>query len=354
MNRAATSSQPEDIFVDLFSQVFGVEKAQLLVPEFDYRDFDGIQRFIDFALKTAEGRIAFEIDGPHHYNPQTMPVIQYEDDLLRQNSLIHDGWRIFRWTDRQLAEDSERVKEQLALFLASIPGLLEFDDFLPKQLAVALELREHQQDAQEWLTKIRSEGKTIALLNLATGTGKTVIAIDDARSVNGRTLYLAHRKALIVQTRTKFRQFWPESNPGLWLGRIHDHPAEHQVICASVQSVVDRLEEFATTAFDYIIVDEAHHAPADTYVKVLHHFRPRFILGLTATAERPDGLSVLDFFQDSCHRMTLEEAVRKGELVPIRCVRVKTNIDLSRVGSIRFSTTQETLKLPLLSRPGTS
>lgn len=209
--------------------------------------------------------------------------------------------------------------------------MLEFDDFLPKQLAVAFELREHQQDAQEWLTKIRSEGKTIALLNLATGTGKTVIAIDDARSVNGRTLYLAHRKALIVQTRTKFRQFWPESNPGLWLGRIHDHPAEHQVICASVQSVVDRLEEFATTAFDYIIVDEAHHAPADTYVKVLHHFRPRFILGLTATAERPDGRSVLDFFQDSCHRMTLEEAVRKGELVPIRCVRVKTNIDLSRV-----------------------
>lgn len=241
MNRAATSSQPEDLFVDLFSEVFGVDKAQLLVPELDYRDFDGIQRFIDFALKTAEGRIAFEIDGPHHYLPETNHVIQYEDDLLRQNSLINDGWRVFRWTDRQLAEDPERVKEQLALFLASIAGLLEFDDFLPKQLGAVLELREHQKDAREWLTRIRSDGKTIALLNLATGVGKTVIAIDDARSINGRTLYLAHRKTLITQTRAKFRQFWPESNAGLWLGRIRDDPEKHQVLCASVQSVVDRL-----------------------------------------------------------------------------------------------------------------
>jgi hypothetical protein len=191
MKRAATSSRPEDIFVDLFSQVFGVEKTQLLAPEFEYTDFDENRRFIDFALKTAEGRIAFEIDGPHHYHPQEPAIVQYEDDLLRQNSLIYDSWRVFRWTDRQLAEEPERVKEQLALFLASIPGLLELDDFLPKQLAATLELRQHQRDAQEWLASVRSEGKTIELLNLATGTGRTVRAIDDTHAVNGRTLYLA-------------------------------------------------------------------------------------------------------------------------------------------------------------------
>src|ERR1700733_15289164 len=92
MNRAATSSRPEDIFVDLFSQVFGVEKTQRLAPEFEYTDFDENRRFIDFALKTVEGRITFEIDGPHHYHPDKITVAQYEDDLLRQNSLIYDGW----------------------------------------------------------------------------------------------------------------------------------------------------------------------------------------------------------------------------------------------------------------------
>lgn len=130
INDAATSSQPEDIFVDIFSQVFGFEKAQLLVPELDYQDFIGNGRRIDYALKTTDGRVAFEIDGPLHYHPDKITMLQYEDDLLRQNSLIHDGWRVFRWTDRQLAEEPEQVKEQLALFLASIAGLLEFDDFL--------------------------------------------------------------------------------------------------------------------------------------------------------------------------------------------------------------------------------
>jgi superfamily II DNA or RNA helicase len=97
------------------------------------------------------------------------------------------------------------------------------------------------------------------------------------------------------------------------------------------------LAEFGSEAFDYLVVDEAHHAPADTYQKILRHFRPKFILGLTATPERPDGQPVLSFFQDSTHRMTLEEAVQKGELVPIRCVRVKTNVDLSNV---RFNQVQ--------------
>ena len=66
---AATSSQPEDIFVDIFSQVFGFEKAQLLVPELDFQDFIGGSRRIDYALKTTDGRVAFEIDGPLHYHP---------------------------------------------------------------------------------------------------------------------------------------------------------------------------------------------------------------------------------------------------------------------------------------------
>lgn len=336
MERAAQSTQPEDIFVDLFREVFGLEKTQMLVHEFPYRDFVGNTRFIDYALKTTDSQIAFEIDGPDHYNADLHQglgafVTKFEDDLLRQNSLISDRWRVFRWTDRQLAQNPEFIKEQLALFLASIPGLLEFDEFLPKQQGDVLELRAHQKDAREWLDRIRAAGKTIALLQHATGTGKTVVAIADAQACNGRTLYLAHRKDLVMQTRRRFRQFWPESKPGLWLGRAHDNPGEHQVICASVQSLAESLAEFSPESFDYIIVDEAHHAPADTYKRILGYLRPKFILGLSATPDRPDGKSVLGFFQDSAHRMTIEEAVSKGELVTIRCVRVKTNVDLTRV-----------------------
>ena len=186
MSQAATSTAPEDEFVCLFSEVFGLEKSQLLVPELGFVNVTGGERRVDFAIKTTEGDVAFEIDGPFHYDSKLITVAQYEDDLLRQNSLITFGWRVFRWTDRQLRR-----------------------------------------------ARAGQGAETIAQINHATGTGKTIIASDDAKSLGPRTLYLAHTRGLVKQTRDRFIQFWPESRPGLWLGRIHDDPCEHGVICIS-------------------------------------------------------------------------------------------------------------------------
>ncbi len=88
---------------------------------------------------------------------------------------------------------------------------------------------------------------------------------------------------------------------------------------------------FAPDAFAYIIVDEAHHAGADTYRTVLSYFTPRFTLGITATPERNDQTDILEIFRNCAHRLSLEDAIRTGHLAAIRCVRVETNIDLSRV-----------------------
>ena len=75
----------------------------------------------------------------------------------------------------------------------------------------------------------------------------------------------------------------------------------------------------------------SHHAAAETYRKVISYFRAKFILGLTATPERHDGQSLIEIFQNCAHRLELEEAIERELLVPIRCVRVKTNIDLSKI-----------------------
>ena len=98
-----------------------------------------------------------------------------------------------------------------------------------------------------------------------------------------------------------------------------------------MQSVARYLDQFDPKAFGYVIIDEAHHATGETYQKLLRYFRPQFTLGLTATPDRADGISALEVFQNAAHRLSLREAVEKGELVPIRCVRVRTNVDLSRV-----------------------
>lgn len=329
--RAAQSSQPEDRFVELFAQVFGIEKTQLLAPEYPVLDIDGTPRFIDFALKSGGRLIAFEVDGPTHYQPPDFDLTKFEDDLHRQNSLIHQGWQVFRWSDRQLAREPDRVKGQLELFLEAVPGLIELTDFLPKQggAAFGLDLRDHQQEALDWLEAIRRQGKTIALLEHATGSGKTVTAIGDARRIGPRVLYVAHRKPLVDQTAREFRRLWPDASVGRIVGGTWE--PFRDVVCASIQSLANRLAELPPDAFRYLIVDEAHHAAAGTYQSLLGYFTPAFTLGLTATPDRPDGRPILEIFRDAAHRLSLEEAIRRGELVPIRCVRVTTNVDLTRV-----------------------
>ena len=108
-DRQQTSTTPEDLFADLFASVFGLQKTQLLVPQHPIDDIYGTTRYIDFALRTVADRIAFEIDGLTWHVPDPERVRDYEDGLLRQNSLIHLGWRVFRWTDRQIADAPERV-----------------------------------------------------------------------------------------------------------------------------------------------------------------------------------------------------------------------------------------------------
>lgn len=245
--RELTSTTPEDLFTTLFAQVFGLEKTQLLAPQFPVEDIYGGSRFVDFALRTLEERVAFEIDGLTWHVPDAEAIGRYEDDLLRQNSLIHFGWRVFRWTDRQIAEESEQVKEQLALFLERIPGLLEFDDFLPRQRGDVVELRPHQAEALAELEQMRSQGNTIALVTHAQGTGKTVTAIMDARRLGGRALFVVHTKDLAEQAHARFREFWPDASTGLFLDEVRDTD-EHNIV-GTVQSLSRHLPIFKPDAF---------------------------------------------------------------------------------------------------------
>ncbi|HEY7308065.1 MAG TPA: DEAD/DEAH box helicase family protein [Gemmataceae bacterium] len=327
--RQESSSLPEDQFVELFAQVFGPEKVQLLAHEYPVEDIYGGSRYVDYAIRTPDEKVAFEIDGLTWHIPGMISLDKYEEDLFRQNSLIHQGWRVIRWTDRQIALEPEELKEQLALFLERIPGLLSFDEFLPKQHGEVIELRAHQEEALTALARMRGEGKTIALLPHAQGAGKTVTAIMDARRLGGRTLFIVHTRDLVTQAYEKFRELWPEASVGRYFGGVSE-PDKHNVV-GSIQSVSEHLEDFPPDTFDYLIIDEAHHAAAPSYKRVLGYFRPKFILGLTATPDRADGQSILELFQDCAHRLSLREAVEQGELVPVRCVRVLTNVDLSKV-----------------------
>lgn len=200
-----------------------------------------------------------------------------------------------------------------------------------------MELRDYQQEAIDNLKKMREDGKTIALLYHATGVGKTITAATDAKAVGGRTLFLVNALKLASQAKETFAKVWPEASLGEYTGSQKD--MTQTVIFATVQSISKDLEKFSLTDFDYLIVDECHHAAANTYQKIFTYFHPKFILGLTATPERSDGEDMLELFQNVAHKMDLKTAVERGVLVPIRCIRVKTNIDLTdvRINGIKYN-----------------
>ena len=342
--RSASGSMAEDLFIDLFSEAFGAEKAGYLYSQYHFYDIYQNSRYADFVLENGARRVAIEIDDEASHNKQLISSGKFYDDLLKQNSMVHLGWDVYRWAVRQMQNQPEAVKDELRIFLGNHPKFKEIEDYLPTQKGKALdganlELKEHQKAALKALEQMRDNSETIALLYHATGTGKTTTAVLDAKRCGGRVLFIAHTQELVDQATKRFRELWVNTTVGRYCEAIKQ-PRAH-VVCASVQSMALHLEEFKDDDFDYLIVDEAHHAAADTYQKVLAYFKPAFTLGLTATPERADDKSILEIFKNTAHKLDIQTAVEIGELVPVRCIRIHTNIDLTKV---RFNSVQYNIR----------
>ena len=306
--RSASGSSAEDLFIELFSDTFGAEKAGYLYSQYPFSDIYQNSRFADFLIENGGRRVAIEIDDEASHNPKLISQNKFYDDLLKQNSMIYLGWDVYRWAVRQMQQQPETVKDELRVFLGQHPSFREIEDYLPTQRGKSLdgsklELKEHQKQALAALEEMRCNFETIALLYHATGTGKTVTAVMDAKRFGKRTLFLAHTVELVDQATKTFRELWPRATVGRYVESMKQGNAF--VVCGSIQSVALNLERFKPDDFGYIIVDEAHHASADTYQKVLAYFTPEFTLGLTATPERADDKNILDIFKNTAHKLDM-------------------------------------------------
>ncbi|HBQ65125.1 MAG TPA: NgoFVII family restriction endonuclease, partial [Clostridiales bacterium] len=169
------------------------------------------------------------------------------------------------------------------------------------------------------LKQTRRNGWDKGLVVAATGVGKTYLAAFDSRDYP-RVLFVAHREEILTQAEQTFRSVRPRSVTGFITGSRKTWTPQTDILFATVQTlgaVCSTL--FASDAFDYIIVDEFHHAVAGSYQKVLAHFRPRFLLGLTATPERLDNQDVFALCDyNLVYEIRLKEAINKGRLVPFR------------------------------------
>ena len=183
-------------------------------------------------------------------------------------------------------------------------------------------------------------GKYANLVVTATGTGKTMIAAFDYRrfcqSRTGsrpRLLFVAHRAEILEQSLYSFRAVLRDANFGELLVGSHE-PKSFDYLFLSIQSCNSRnfTDHFSPDFYDYIVIDEFHHAAAATYQTVLEYFRPKILLGLTATPERMDGRDILKHFD---HRIAAEirlpEAIEQRLLCPFQYFGVTDVVDLSAV-----------------------
>jgi len=196
-----------------------------------------------------------------------------------------------------------------------------------------LKLRPYQVEACE---AINNEWKDHdrTLLVLPTGCGKTICfaTIAKERASVGRVLILAHREELLTQAADKLRATYEipsvvEKAESTCIG------APEQVVVGSVQTLQGdkRLARFPSDYFKTIIIDEAHHALAAGYKKVLQHFDAAKVLGVTATPDRGDMKNLGEYFESLAYEYSLREAVKSGYLSPIRVQTMPLNIDMTGV-----------------------
>lgn len=182
------------------------------------------------------------------------------------------------------------------------------------------EPRGAQIEALYELKKRREEGYDKGLVVAATGIGKTYLAAFDSKDYN-RILFVAHREEIINQAAVSFKNVRPDKSIGFFYSNNKDNTSDF--IFATVQTLgkPEYLNDkyFAKDAFDYIVIDEFHHAAAGNYKNIIDYFQPKFMLGLTATPERLDNKDVFALCDNNvAYEVRLKSAINKGWLVPFR------------------------------------
>ncbi|MDY0209787.1 MAG: DUF3427 domain-containing protein [Acholeplasma sp.] len=194
-----------------------------------------------------------------------------------------------------------------------------------------------QEIALESLYNLRKLGQKKGLVIAATGTGKTYLAAFDALQLNPkRLLFIVHREKILKEAMKTFKSVH-NVKMGLYTG--HEKQIDSDYVFASIQTLSreKNLFKLKEDAFDYIVIDEAHRSSAPTYDRVINHFKPKFLLGLTATPERTDSNSIFEIFDNQvAAEIRLRDALKENLVVPFHYFGIEdattdlSNIDVSK------------------------
>ena len=247
-------------------------------------------------------------------------------DVIRKFEAVFESyWQSNQFRDYETAEFYEAINRA-----QSESNKLDLSPFLVSPYPYQTQLLED-------ILASRSAGFHRNLVVSATGTGKTALSAFDYASIarqggQARLLFVAHRKEILKQSQRMFAQVLQNPSFGeLWVDG--DVPAKFDHVFASVQTLAKQsIESIDPSHFDVIIIDEAHHVTAPSYQAILDHFKPKELLGLTATPERGDGQSILPYFGNRiAAELRIWEAIEQQYLSPFAYFSISDGIDLSGV-----------------------
>ena len=245
-------------------------------------------------------------------------------DLWQQATTLDEGL---------VARYAEHAKEARRRFIP--PETVDLPTTLPPP-------RPWQASALESLQQIRANHYRRALVAVATGLGKTwlaafdVLAVGQALQRPPRVLIIAHRAEILIQAeatvRSALQSEWKETRISWYLGANRDIRGD--LVVASVQKLTrpEGLAELDRQHFDYVVIDEVHHAQAPSYRRVMARLNATFTLGLTATPERTDGIDVASLFDDVlAWQATVGDGITEGSLVPFHYLGLKDDVDFEQI-----------------------
>ena len=248
-------------------------------------------------------------------------------ELFENHSIVIDNDELIRYSKNW-------HKPAVSKDLAKYDNLEEDDD---TKVEILFQPRGAQIEALYALEDSRSEGVTKGLVQAATGVGKTYLAAFDSAKYK-RVLFVAHREEILKQAAISFKNVRHSDDYGFFYGKQKD--TDKAVIFASVATLgrKEYLTEdvFVPDYFDYVIIDEFHHAVNEQYQRIVKYFKPQFLLGLTATPERMDGKNIYEICDYNVpYEISLKEAINKGMLVPFHYYGIYDETDYSSLHLVK-------------------
>ena len=318
----------ERLFVDEFLWALLGTKIGYIIPQRTFIDSTGKNRRIDFSYVEGSSKLAIEVNGETYHAEGIVPNNVFDDNLFRQNEILQDGYKLIRFSYSMLQSPQWRpvVMESLRNFFSNYaPNLLGEELVEPNPL---------QRNALKALEFYRSKGWKKGVVILPTGTGKTILSALDAKRFGGKVLFIVHRLDILKQSISAYKKVWDQAIIGILTGESRENELNCDILFASKDTLRQTTEliKYRHDEFDYIVVDEVHHGQTPSYSEIFSYFKPRFMLGITATPDRTDRKDIFEIFDyNKIFEVSLQEAIEDGYLVPYTYYGLLDNVDYSHI-----------------------